>query len=85
MRSWIGPSKATGPICGSTLLMPKVRQNGRIVSVAAVIAVGVNNDGRREMLGMDIGRSEAETFRAESLASCGAWAARRQAGGLECS
>src|SRR5678816_3576850 len=40
----------------------KVRQNGRIVSVAAIIAVGVNNDGRREMLGMDIGPSEAETF-----------------------
>jgi transposase-like protein len=39
----------------------KVRQNGRIVSVAAIIAVGVNNDGRREMLGMDIGPSEAET------------------------
>jgi transposase-like protein len=40
----------------------KVRQNGRIVSVAAIIAVGVNADGRREVLGMDIGPSEAETF-----------------------
>ncbi len=40
----------------------KVRQNGRIVSVAAIIAVGVNSDGRREVLGMDIGPSEAETF-----------------------
>jgi len=40
----------------------KVRQNGRIVSVAVIIAVGVNNDGRREVLGMDIGPSEAETF-----------------------
>jgi putative transposase len=40
----------------------KVRQNGRIVPVAAIIAVGVNNDGRREILGMDIGPSEAETF-----------------------
>ena len=45
----------------------KVRQNGRIVSVAAIIAVGVNNDGRREMLGMDIGPSEAETFWTEFL------------------
>jgi len=45
----------------------KVRQNGRLVSVAAIIAVGVNNDGRREMLGMDIGSSEAKTFWAESL------------------
>jgi transposase-like protein len=40
----------------------KVRQEGRIVSVAVIIAVGVNNDGRREVLGMDIGASEAEPF-----------------------
>ena len=40
----------------------KVRQQGRIVSVAVIVAVGVNSDGRREGLGMDIGPSEAETF-----------------------
>src|ERR1700716_3016693 len=40
----------------------KVRQNGRIVSVAVIVAGGVNSDGRREVLGMDIGPSEAETF-----------------------
>ena len=40
----------------------KVRQNGTIVSVAVIVAVGVNADGRREVLGMDIGPSEAETF-----------------------
>ena len=40
----------------------KVRQGGRIVSVAVTIAVGVNTDGRREVLGMAIGPSEAETF-----------------------
>lgn len=40
----------------------KVRQSGRIVSVAVIIAVGVNSDGRREVLGMDIGPSEAEPF-----------------------
>jgi putative transposase len=40
----------------------KVRQSGRIVSVAIIIAVAVNSDGRREVLGMDIGPSEAETF-----------------------
>jgi transposase-like protein len=38
----------------------KVRQDGRIVSVAAIIAVAVNTDGRREVLGMDIGASAAE-------------------------
>ena len=40
----------------------KVRQDGRIVSVAVTIATGVNADGRREVLGMAIGASEAETF-----------------------
>jgi putative transposase len=40
----------------------KVRRDHRIVSVAVIIAVGVNGDGRREVLGMDIGPSEAETF-----------------------
>ena len=45
----------------------KVRQTGRIVPVAVTIAIGVNNDGRREILGMDIGPSEAETFWTEFL------------------
>lgn len=45
----------------------KVRQNGGIVSVAVIIAVGVNADGRREVLGMHIGPSEAETFWTELL------------------
>lgn len=40
----------------------KTRRDGRIVSVAVIIAVGVNGDGRREVLGMDIGASEAEPF-----------------------
>src|SRR5438445_10979111 len=45
----------------------KVRRGGRIVSVAVVIAVGVNADGRREVLGMEIGTSEAEPFWTEFL------------------
>ena len=45
----------------------KVRQAGRIVSVAVVIAIGVNGDGRREVLGLDICPSEAETFWSEFL------------------
>jgi putative transposase len=40
----------------------KVRDAGRIVSVAAIIAVGVNSEGRREVLGMATGPSEAEPF-----------------------
>jgi putative transposase len=40
----------------------KVREAGRIVSVALIIAVGVNTDGVREVLGMAVGPSEAEPF-----------------------
>lgn len=40
----------------------KVRQGGRIVSVAVILAVGVNTDGRREVLGVATGASEAEPF-----------------------
>jgi putative transposase len=47
----------------------KVRQAGRIVPVAVTIAVGVNGDGRREVLGMAIGASEAETFWLDFLRS----------------
>ena len=40
----------------------KVCQDGRIVSVAVIVAVGENTDGRRGVLGMDVGPSKAETF-----------------------
>jgi len=47
----------------------KARQAGRVVSVAAIVAVAVNTDGRREVLGMATGASEAETFWTEFLRS----------------
>jgi hypothetical protein len=47
----------------------KLRRAGRIVSVAAIIAVGVNTEGRREVLGMAVGVSEAETFWTDFLRS----------------
>ena len=47
----------------------KVREAGRIVSVAVTVAVGVNGDGRREVLGMAVGPSEAETFWTDFLRS----------------
>jgi putative transposase len=47
----------------------KVRQGGRIVSVAAIIAMAVDTDGRREIIGLCIGPSEAETFWTEFLRS----------------
>jgi putative transposase len=40
----------------------KQREGGRIVSVAAIIAVAVDSEGRREIVGLHIGPSEAETF-----------------------
>jgi transposase-like protein len=40
----------------------KAREAGRIVSTATIIAVGVNTDGRREVLGVATGPSEAEAF-----------------------
>jgi putative transposase len=47
----------------------KVRQAGRIVSVAVIVAVGANSDGRRDVLGIQVGPSEAETFWVEFLRS----------------
>jgi transposase-like protein len=40
----------------------KVRQDGRVGSMAAVIAIGVNGDGQREVLGLDLGPSEDGAF-----------------------
>lgn len=40
----------------------KVRDGGRIVSRAVIVAVAVNEDGKREVLGVTTGPSEAETF-----------------------
>ena len=39
-------------------LMLKCREGGRIVNVAGLVAVGVNEDGRREVLGLDIVTAE---------------------------
>src|SRR5204862_219387 len=36
----------------------KVRQNGKVVSMAMVIAIGVRASGEREVLGLDVGPSE---------------------------
>jgi putative transposase len=40
----------------------KVREGGRVVSMAVVIAIGVNGDGQREVLGLDVGPSEDGAF-----------------------
>ncbi len=51
----------------------KVREAGRIVPVAVTLAVAVNDQGRREVPGMAVGASEAETF----------WLARRGLRGVK--
>ncbi len=40
----------------------KVRDGGRVVSMAVVSAIGVNSEGQREVLGLDVGPSEAGAF-----------------------
>lgn len=47
----------------------RTRQAGRVVSVAVIIAVAVNTDGVREILGVATGASEAEPFWTEFLRS----------------
>jgi len=47
----------------------KTRQGGRTVSVAAIIAVAANTDGKREVIGLSIGDSEAMPFWTEFLRS----------------
>jgi putative transposase len=43
-------------------LTQKVREAGRIVNVSVAVATGVNSEGRREVLGMDVGTSEDGAF-----------------------
>jgi transposase-like protein len=45
----------------------KERQNGRVVSVAVVVAIGVRDTGEREVLGFDVGASEDGVFWKEFL------------------
>jgi transposase-like protein len=47
----------------------KVREGGRIISRAVIVAVAVNSDGKREVLGIATGPSEAETFWTDFLRS----------------
>jgi len=61
------PIEGAWPYVWLDAVYVKVRRNHRIVSVSVIVTVGVNADGRREVLGMDIGPSEAETFWVEFL------------------
>ena len=62
MPSSTGRLRAIGRISGSTPPTSRSAMAVAIVSVAAIIAVAVNTDGRREIIGLGIGPSEAEPF-----------------------
>ena len=47
----------------------KVREGGRVVSQAVVIAIGVNAGGQREVLGLDVGPAEDGAFWLQFLRS----------------
>ena len=56
------PLEGTWPYLWLDATYLKVRDGGRIVSRAVIVAVAVNEDGRREVLGIATGLSEAEAF-----------------------
>ena len=49
-------------IYGPRALTQKVREDGRIVNVSVVVATAVNGEGKREIIGMDVGTSEDGAF-----------------------
>ena len=50
------------PYLSLDALTQKVREEGRIVNVSVVVATAVNGEGKREVLGMDVGTSEDGAF-----------------------
>ena len=60
-------------------LTQKVREAGRIVNVSVVVATAVNGEGKREIIGMDVGTSEDSAFWLAFLRSLSA----RGLGGVE--
>ena len=56
------PLQESYPYIWLDALYLKVRQNHRVVSLALVIAIGVDDSGERHLLGFDLGASEDEDF-----------------------
>ena len=66
-------------------LTQKVREGGRIVNVCVVVATGVNAEGQREILGMDVGRQRGRRVLAGLPAVADRSGAQRGgAGNLRC-
>ena len=64
-------------------LTQKVREDGRIVNVSVVVATAVNSEGKREIVGMDVGTSEDGAFWLAFLRSLSA-RGRGGSGGIGC-
>ncbi len=63
----------------------KVRVDGRVISQATVVAIGVTTDGERQVLGLDVGPSEDRAFWTAFLRSSGeARSEGRAPGHLRC-
>ena len=64
VASFLGRPLDTGPYCYVWLdaLSQKVREEGRIVNVSVAVATAVNAEGKREIVGMDVGTSEDGAF-----------------------
>ena len=70
VKTFLGrPIEGSWPYLWIDATYIKVREGGRIISVAVIIAVAVKTDGRREVLGMAVGPSEAEPFWTKFLRS----------------
>lgn len=63
------PLEGDWPYLGRDATSLKMRRDGYVVSVAAILAMGVNAEGRREILGVGLGDSEAQVFWTEFLRS----------------
>ena len=63
------PLEGTWPYLWLDATYIKVRDGGRIISRAVIVAVAVNSDGKREVLGVATGPSEAEIFWTDFLRS----------------
>ncbi len=59
--------EGTYPYIWLDATFPKVREDGQVQSTALVIAMGVREDGHREILGVDLGACETEDFWIEFL------------------
>ncbi len=64
VESFLGRPLDAGPYPYLWLdaLTQKVREDGRTVNVSVVVATGVNREGKREVLGIDVGTSEDGAF-----------------------